>query len=676
MDKHWLPRGVFSLILLALVALTSALPVLTAAAPAEARTPQLMDGKKTLHQRVLTRPGATVVTAPGEAAGTAVPAFSQYYVYDRKAASGSDWLEVGASATGKIDGWIAAASTLPWKQQMALVFTNPAGREPTLLLAGRDDVMSVIKAPDPAAAIAPLRASVAAGTPDPRVLSTEPETYVDIEKEFYLLPILQAQEEETAKGFRVRVLEVASLSKTDDRPPGAPAPPSATEAIRAFSAAIVFVIDSTISMGPYIDRTREAVARVHEAIEKAELGRQVRFGLVAFRSSTDAVSGLEYLTQVYADPGTVKDGNDFLARVKAVKPATVSSARFDEDSYAGVMAAVEGIDWDPFGSRHIVLITDAGAIDGSDSLSSTGFNAQQVRLELARKGIALWALHLKTPAGKRNHARAKRQYAELAQWGDAAPLYFDVESGSVETFGQRVDRLAGMLINQVKAARGGELVAGSARSAARDAPPAAPAAAKPPAADDEARLAEAAALVGRAMQLAYLGRVMGTEAPSVFQAWLSDRDYAHPDKATTEVRVLLSKNQLSDLEQTVSGIIDAGEKSQATSTADFFDLIRSAAAHMSRDPEALKNPDASRLGDLGLLGEYLDDLPYKSDVASLDRDDWVAWSTSQQEELLDRLRGKLRHYQNYARDADRWIALAPGAAESDKVYPVPLEGLP
>lgn len=668
-------RGRRSTLILVLTAMLFALACPAPGSAADSRTPQLMDGKKTLYQRVLTRPGAALVAAPGETAGKPVPAFSQYYVYDRKAAAGSDWIEVGASSHGQIDGWIAAGSTLPWKQQMALAFTNPAGRDPTLLLAERDDVIGLIKAPDPAAAVAPLRKSIEAGAPDPRVVSTEPETYVDIGKEFYLLPILQAKEEPTASGFRVRVLEVASVTaKTgadaSGTPPEASPPPS--EAIRSFSAAVVFVIDSTISMGPYIDRTREAVQRVYEAIEKAGLERQVRFGLVAFRSSTEAASGLEYLTKTYADPNEVKDGKDFMARVSALQPATVSSARFDEDPYAGVMAAVGSIDWNRFGSRNIVLITDAGAIDGADKLSSTGFDAQQVRLELGKEGIALWALHLKTPQGKRNHAKAQRQYTDLARWGDAPPLYFDVPSGAVEAFGQRVDSIAKMLVDQVEAARRGEIVPGSARTATRDKPTAEPAAAK----DDEARLAEAAALVGRAMQLAYLGRVTGAEAPSVFQAWLSDRDYVSPEKATTEVRVLLSKNQLSDLAQAVSAILDAGEKSQATSTADFFDLIRSAAAHMARDPEALKNPDASRLADLGLLGEYLDDLPYKSDVASLDRDDWIAWSTSQQEELLDKLRRKLRHYQLFEEDVDRWVALAPGAPEGDRVYPVPLEALP
>lgn len=641
---------------------------------AQDRTPHLMDGKTTLFERVLTRPGAYVAASPGEATGTKVPAFSQYYVYDRKPVAGREWLEVGAGSRGTINGWISAEATLPWKQQMALAFTNPAGRERTLLFETREDVMSLVKAPDSGAAVAPIRNAVEDGPPgDPRVISIEPATHIDILEQFYLLPILEAKEEDSGKGFKVRVLEVASVTANEDgQAPGAPPAAPAAGAIRTFSAALVFVIDSTISMGPYIERTRDAVKRVYDAIEAAGLTNQVRFGLVAFRSSLEATPGLDYVAKVFANPGEVKDGADFLARVADLKPASVSSAKFNEDPYAGVMQAVNQINWDQFGGRYIVLISDAGAIDGSDPLSSSGLDAEQVRLELERLGIALYALHLKTPQGKRTHAQAERQYKELSRNAvTGGPIYYPVESGSVAQFGDIVDDLAASIVTQVQNASKGELVPGSARAAARDDSPR-----QTPPQDLQARLAEDTALLGRAMQLAYLGRVQETEAPPVFRAWLSDRDFAQPERATTEVRVLLTKNQLSDMAEVVTTVLDAGEKSQQTSSADFFDLIRSAAAHLARDPAALNDPKVSNLGELGLLGEYLNDLPYQSDVLSLSRDDWVAWSLSQQEELLDSLRRKLRLYQMYNEDVDRWVALAPGADPGETVYPVPLEALP
>ena len=154
--------------------------------------PLLMDGKKTLYQRVLTRPGAVLGPQPGEAGGKPVPPLSQYYVYERKTVSGRDWIFVGAGSRGKIDGWLPAETTLPWQQQMALAFTNPAGRDRTLLFDKRESVADILKAPDPGAAAAPILKAVESGKGDPRVVSIEPETYIDIDKQFYLLPVLQA----------------------------------------------------------------------------------------------------------------------------------------------------------------------------------------------------------------------------------------------------------------------------------------------------------------------------------------------------------------------------------------------------------------------------------------------------------------------------------------------------
>ena len=641
---------------------------------AAARAPLLMQGKKTLFQRVLTRPGAMMVKAPGEAAGAAVPALSQFYVYQRRAHAGEEWVEVGSGSRGKVEGWIAASYVLPWEQQLALAFTNPAGRERALLFNEKDTVLQLLKAKDPAAAVAPIRASVAAGKSDARVVSIEPETHIDIDKQFYLLPILQAAEIDTGTGFRARVLEIASVTaKKGSASPadaGKAASPPQPAALRSFSAAIVFVIDSTISMGPYIDRTRDVVRRIYDAVEKAGLSNQVRFGLVAFRSSVKAVPQLAYTAKMYADPSEVRDGKDFLARVAALKPAQVSSPHFDEDPYAGVMAAVREVKWGNFGGRYLVLITDAGAIGGEDPLSSTGLGAPEVRLELQRLGIALYALHLKTPQGKANHPSAQAQYEDLSRNPITnTALYYPVEAGSVEQFGRIVDRLSGAIVDSTRAAARGELVAGSARGALTSGGEAK--------ADPVlAKLDAETELLGRAMQLAYLGRVQGTTAPPLFRAWLSDRDYAKLERPTTEVRVLLTKSQLSDLAQVVGTILDAGEKSQATSTADFFDLIRSAAAQIARDPAALNNPSATRLGELGLLSEYLDGLPYKSDVMALTRDIWSSWSISEQEELLDKLRRKLRLYQLYHDDVDRWVSLAPNADAGDRVYPVPLEALP
>jgi hypothetical protein len=474
------------------------------------------------------------------------------------------------------------------------------------------------------------------------------------------------------------VLEIASVSAQDGEPTPADASPSAsspqtkTNVLRAFNAALVFVIDTTISMGPYIERTRDAVRRISDRVESAGLKDKVKFGLVAYRSNIEAVPSLEYTSRMFINPNEVEDGDDFLAKMRDVKPASVSSSKFNEDAYAGVMAALNDVDWNEFGGRYIVLVTDAGALSGDDALSSTGLDAEQVRLEAQHRGVALYALHMKTPAGRRNHGEAEGQYTTLSQHPLIAnPLYYGVAAGSVSEFGRIVDGLADAIVRQVNAASQGQAVPGSARTA----DPGSRAETKDPPKTDVERIKQEADMLGYAMQLAYLGRVQGTEAPDLFKSWLSDRDFAKPTVATTDVRVLLTKNQLSDLQQVLQRILNAASESQ-TSTKDFFSSLRSAAAVLGNDPNALTNPNATKIGDLGLLGEYLEDLPYKSDVMNLNQDTWTGWSDDQQSAFNNKLRRKLRLYQLYHDDVDRWVFLAEGSDPGESVYPVPLDALP
>lgn len=656
-------RVILALGLAVLVALAGGA---TAGAAEVGHAPLLMEGKKTLYQRVLTRPGASLKRDPGAGPGAAQPALTRFYVYGRKMVNGAEWLEVGLTARNRTDGWLAADFTLPWKQQLALAFTNPAGRDRALLYRNRADLIGLLDSDAPGKAEAPLRKEVLAGKAEPKVLSIEPATYVDITKNFYLLPILAAEETFTGTGHRARVLQVASVSKQADEKAAKPA--DQTAELRNFRAAVVFVVDTTVSMNPYIDRTREAVRRITERVEKAGIADRVRFGLVAYRSNLEAAPKLEYVSRLYADPEETKTGKAFLDKVASVKAATVSTPRFSEDAYAGVMTAVNDINWNAFGGRYVVLITDAGALKGADPLGSTMLDAEQVRLEAQHRGVAIYAMHLLTPEGKANHAEAEAQYKTLAAHPLVPrPLYYPVPVGSVDAFGNIVDSLGDAIVGQVNAAYRGEATPGSARTSDPEYLKGGDSAAD--------RIRIDTAMLGHAMQLAYLGRTENTQAPPLFRAWISDRSLEQPEVPTTEVRVLLTKNQLSDMQQVLKGIADAGQAAQLSPT-DFFSKMRSVAATLGRDPNAVNDPKASKLADLGLLGEYLDDLPYRSKILDLDQETWSSWSIAQQQAFLDEINRKLRLYQIIHDDVDRWVALDTGADPGEAVAAVPLDALP
>ncbi len=658
---------------------------------AQERKPLLQPGKSTLYQRVLTRPGARLSDRPGGAAGTLVDAFSRFYVYAETEHDGQSWVEVGLDTRGGVSGWLRGAETVPWLQQMALAFTNPgAQRERALFFESWEALSGIFALPDPAAEAIPLTRRIIAGEPDPRVVAIEPDRFIDINSRFYLLPILGYEEVFTDAGHLMRGLEVASVTATTDAPPPvqSSAQPSTDDQadgsvlhLSSFRAAVVFIIDSTISMQPYIDEARAAAEQVYRRIEGEGLLPKAAFGLVAFRApSADPTraKSLEYVARLFVDPAQVTSGVDFLSGAAKLTEAKVSTDRFDEDPYAGVLTALEEIPWSRFGARYAVLITDAGALEGG--ASSTGLHAEQVRSEAAEKGVALLVLHLKTAAGAADHAAAEAQYRTLSN--NAAiqrTLYFPVPEGSAAALGKAVKALSDTVIENIQAAARGELAAGSARAATGGtAPSTAPstAQASDPADDPQtAGLRAATRALGKAMQLAYLGRLEGTSAPVVFKGWISDRDLVDPTVKTLDERVLLTKDQLSDLHRILKQIVDAADAGMLEPDA-FFDSLRSLAAQYGRDPALATSPNATRLADLGLLGEYLEGLPYKSDLMALDQETWSRWGTQRQFDLVSRLKGKIKLYERYNADTDRWVSLAAGSPPGEWVYPVPLRDLP
>ena len=185
------------LLLLGSVAL---LPVV-AQAQRGARQPLLIPGKTTLFQRVILRPGATLHTQPRAAQGRPLPGFSVMHVYTRR----DGWLEIGREADGRVEGWVREDRAVDWRHTMIGAFTNPAGRERTMFLRDADALRGLLASPNMTQDAVAMRATAGqAGSP---VVALEPETYVDIQRNFYLLPILEAETVPRSDGRRVRMEE-------------------------------------------------------------------------------------------------------------------------------------------------------------------------------------------------------------------------------------------------------------------------------------------------------------------------------------------------------------------------------------------------------------------------------------------------------------------------------------
>ena len=156
------------------------LTTFTVPAAFAADKPLLQEGKQTLFQRVLTTPGCELAAEAGKSSGKIQPTFSRFYVYERSAAAGTEWLKVGPDSFGKTIGWLPAACTVDWKMQLTLAFTNPANRDRMLFFKERSTLENILDAPDPVSKVVPLQAQLKKNNQAGGVLAQEPEYFVDL----------------------------------------------------------------------------------------------------------------------------------------------------------------------------------------------------------------------------------------------------------------------------------------------------------------------------------------------------------------------------------------------------------------------------------------------------------------------------------------------------------------
>jgi hypothetical protein len=395
----------------------------------------------------------------------------------------------------------------------------------------------------------------------------------------------------------------------------------------------------------------------------------VAYGLVGFRDNLSAAPELGYVSRVFAD--LTGSGDEFLRQVSAVSAAGASSQGFNEDPYAGIVTALDEIDWSDRFARYVVLITDAGPRLGSDPLAQTGLDTRALRERLAADGVSAWAIHLKTPTGEResDYASAEREYRALSRIDGIGEFYYPVTTGDAEDFGSALGTLMSQLTNQVRIAASGFAPTSQAGQALSDQP------------TELASFQDKVARLGYALRLDYHQQQRGEDGvPALFNAYMLDRDPEAPAEQAVDVRVLLTRDQLSDMHDVLAQILVRAEEG-ALAPQDFLGELRSLAAIVSRDPEAVGTsagaPDGSAsLAELGYMREYIEGLPYQSEVMDLNLADWQTWTAVQQFEFINSLDSKVAYYRAVHDNLDLWVSLDGGPVDGDSVYPLLLEALP
>ena len=194
-------------------------------------------------------------------------------------------------------------------------------------------------------------------------------------------------------------------------------------------------------------------------------------------------------------------------------------------------------------------------------------------------------------------------------------------------------------------------------------------------APDRANPEDRAALIGHAMRLAWLGRQGAAAAPDVLRAWAADRYRQGEPPENLEVRVLLTRNQLNTLGESLSAILRAGRENMLDTNA-MYDRLQQTAAALSRDPERLRQRGLEQLGDL--LGEFIDGLPYRTRIATLSRDDWRDMEPGERDEILNEIESRIRAYADFNNSPQLWWPANPRDAREagEQMFLVPLDLLP
>lgn len=615
--------------------------------------PLVQEGKKELYERVVSHPEARLYESADEKSTVvngSLRAFTPLYVYERN----GNWLSVGKT-TNAPDGWIAADKTTAWNQAMTLLFTNRSERDPVLFFKNEKDLHALCSAQDLEGQLASLQAGIAKGQADDRIMAAEPEASAVNSKSFYLMPILQTKEPFEGTKF----LKVASIN------PGSSGSKSDTASKDGKPrTGIAIVIDTTISMGPYIEQCKAMVKAIFDKLAQDKLTEHVGLAIVAFRNSTDASPKAEYTTKIISDFVTVENRKQLEDSLKELNECKVSTHSFAEDSLAGVYVAAESLKWEEFDSRIILLVTDAGPLPPTDRYRSVFMEPRELNEYTRKKGIWTVVVHVQSPAGKKDHESARKAYQELSL-KDGKSQYQTVRADAKQgaLYFRRVgEAMAKTMASMVSFTAEGRLMTRPKDEAAgkkQDTPE------------------DMADRIGYAMQLDFLGRANKTNAPEVVSSWITDMDLKRLAQGqhvpNVEVAVMLTKAQLSDLSEQVQTIVDNAERTKKSDARDFFQGILSASAKSARDPNAPTN--GKTLAELGVLGEFLEGLPYKSAIMDLTEEDWYRKSVGEQTAFINRLKSKITLYGEYEGDKQQWEGFGINNA-NERVCRIPLDMLP
>lgn len=636
------------------------------------------DGKVCIEQstglplQVLPRSFANVYTTPsveqGNIAVANVAPFEPLYVFTRKnidlsnPAEVKGWYQVGQNDK-QPNGWMQAKDVLEWKQALIVAYTHPGdeieGRQPVLMFKDLSSLRKVTEADDMLAEASNIYQQISTQTPVEGVISKEPERYVNINDQLYFLPILDWKQEEI-EGEDVRLLQVAAAvpnargaDTIDAADYMAGAQLGRTDItganIDSMKVDIVFVIDTTRSMQPYIDATRSMVSNIAERLS-GDYDGDIKFGVVGYRDDTNVTPAIEYVAKNFT-PELV-DASELASLLGAeVKATQVGSRDYAEDVFAGVDAGIKS-SWRDDAARLLVLVGDASSHPLGADKNTTKKDEKALLREIRDSSIHVLSIHLANPKAAKDHELAKEQFATLATIaGSDNKALFDVDISQAGSFNSVVEAVVEQFTGRYEARQDSGL--------------------SPAESATESETRGIVDQVWTSALVEYIGQ--SANPPKDIVAWVADKDLTNLADKSLEVRVLVTKEQLNNLWLALDRVLQALSESEL-SQGQFFDALQSVSGQTLKRPDDINQ--AQKLADTGLLPSFINSLPYKSDILSLDNDMFASMTSDQRARLEQELSAKLNQYRDLNENNDAWHPLNKDDPDSVMVHPLLIDYLP
>ncbi len=631
--------------------------------------------------RLLVKPQSNIYFERDESSAQVrsnVPPFEVLYAYEMDDVSydenfsATGWFRVGASLDAA-EGWMRADDVVPWKQALALAFTNPgpSERKPVVMFSTADSLDYAIEdfetaQQDPEEFVD----RVMSGDDVPEgVISREGAGWVDIDQTFYLMPILSHMDlSSLGVGYDLRGVQLAALTDQarsaqsdacDIRDRGAADCFRNQQGggVSQLAMEVVYVIDMTASMGPYIDAVRSAVRESTQALAHKMGSGQIRFGLVGYRDEIASSPGIEFVSNNFTPElltpvefsELLKSGSSGSEGTPAIAEATVGSGDSAEEVFAGLETAINSA-WSEDMARLIILIGDAPSHPLEHEKNTTGLDELSIREMADQADIYIASIYIGPESGD-DFAIAKPQFETLAAGSDDSGRAFSAASGGNA---DALEHSMRTVIEKVTTA----ISDGSFTSIMSDAIP-----------DDDLTTSAVLRAV-RAAFVDYLGD--DSQPPSNIVAWALDRDLTDYSKKSFDLKIMLTRKDMEELQDLVRGLISELNAGSTTSV-DFFGGIQGASGTSSYDFAIGLADQFSNSPNLPL---WINALPYKSQFLTLSKEDFVQASPDDRSRYEADLNALVDLYDEALNRPDGWVALNEQARVDEKIYMLDLENLP